>query len=524
MAARSTGGVFASEEGRAFLQNRIAAFAKIAAAISTAFFASNWLIGALGGAGPIPASPGLAGWQVVHLLGTCILGGMWLAARGSPLPLEILRLLEGSGTILTCALFGLLVLYMPPVFRPDMVALLALMVLLLYRSAMIPSEALRTGLVALLSVIPVPVFTYVLFARAAEPAVARLFTFYAILWSGAAILVATVTSAVIYGLQQSVSRTRRLGQYALIEKIGEGNIGAVYRAEHALLRRPTAIKVLLPDRAGGMNWKRFEREVQMTALLTNEHTVSIYDYGRTPDGVFYYAMEYLDGIDLEALIVKEGPLPPGRVVHILGQVCAALEEAHANGLIHRDIKPANLILCARGGRYDFVKVVDFGLAREMKPASSSNLTSENAVWGTPHYMSPEAIRSAEVGAASDVYALAATAYFLLAARPVFDGSPVVVFSHHLETPPEPPSVRLGRSLPIELETVLLGALEKDPARRPQSAREFAELLAACSDVEPWTQIEAAAWWQERAAAVKRPPTEPLDEAARQLRVDLAGRN
>ena len=158
---------------------------------------------------------------------------------------------------------------------------------------------------------------------------------------------------------------------------------------------------------------------------------------------------------------------------------------------------------------------------EMKPASSSALTSENAVWGTPHYMSPEAIRSEEVGAPSDVYALAATAYFLLAARPVFDGSPVVVFSHHLETAPEPPSVRLGRPLPRQLETVLLGALAKDAARRPQTAREFAQLLKACSDVAPWTEAEAAAWWRERAAAVRRQPTEPLHGA---LRVDLAERN
>jgi serine/threonine-protein kinase len=524
MTSRSTGGVFASEEGRAFLQNRIAAFARIAGAISAAFFVSNWSIGAFGGAGPIPAGTGLARWQVVHLIGTFTLAAVWLAARGRPLPLPILRVLEGSGTVLTCAIFGLLVLYMPSIFRPDQIALLALMVLLLYRSAMIPSEALRTALVALLSVAPVPFFTYFLFTRPEETtsaATARLFTLYAALWSGAAILVATVTSSVIYGLQQSVSRSKRLGQYTLVEKIGEGNVGAVYRAEHALLRRPTAIKVLLPDRAGGMNWKRFEREVQMTALLTSEHTVSIYDYGHTPDGVFYYAMEYLDGIDLEALIVKEGPLPPGRVVHILGQVCAALEEAHGSGLIHRDIKPANLILCARGGHHDFVKVVDFGLAREMKSASSSALTSENAVWGTPHYMSPEAIRSAEVGAPSDVYALAATAYFLLTARPVFDGSPVVVFSHHLETAPEPPSLRLGRPLPKQLEAVLLAALEKDAARRPQTAREFAERLAACSDVTPWTEAEAAAWWRERAAAVRRQPTQPLRGA---LNVDLAGRN
>jgi serine/threonine-protein kinase len=220
-------------------------------------------------------------------------------------------------------------------------------------------------------------------------------------------------------------------------------------------------------------------------------------------------------------VQERGPLPVGEAVDCVLQAARALDYAHGQGVIHRDIKPANLILCARGGHHDFVKVVDFGLAREMKPASSSALTSENAVWGTPHYMSPEAIRSAEVGPPSDVYALAATAYFLLTARPVFDGSPVVVFSHHLETAPEPPSLRLGRPLPGQLEAVLLAALEKDAGRRPQTAREFAERLAACSDVTPWTEADAAAWWRERAAAVRRQPTQPLRGA---LNVDLAGRN
>ena len=518
-----TGGVFSSEEGREFLQKRIAAYARICALISSTFLVSNWLIGVFGGAGPVPAGYTLATWQIVHLLATAVLAAVWLAARGRALPLSTLRLLEGSGTILTGSLFALMILSMPFVFRPDMVALLALMALLLYRSAMVPSEARRTAIVAALSMVAVPFFTYALFVRTEEPVVARLFTFYAALWSFGTVLIATVTASVIYGLQRSFSEARRLGQYTLLEKIGQGGMGAVYRAQHALLRRPTAIKLLPPELAGDVNWKRFEREVQMTALLTSPHTVSIYDFGRTPDGVFYYAMEYLDGIDLETLVVKEGPLPPGRVVHILVQVCSALHEAHEAGLLHRDIKPANMILCERGGTHDFVKVVDFGLVREIRPKAATTLTSENSVQGTPHYMAPEAIKSdGVVRVPSDIYSLAATAYYLLTAQTVFDGAPIVVFSHHLDTAPEPPSSRLDRPLPPRLEAAVLAGLSKDPSQRPQSARELAAILAACDDVEPWTQADAEAWWNGHIGSLHRRATRPVP-GRQAVDIDLAER-
>ena len=309
---------------------------------------------------------------------------------------------------------------------------------------------------------------------------------------------ATVTSSVIYGLQQSVSRSKRLGQYTLVEKIGEGNVGAVYRAEHALLRRPTAIKVLLPDRAGGMNWKRFEREVQMTALLTSEHTVSIYDYGHTPDGVFYYAMEYLDGIDLEALVERYGPQPEGRVIDVLRQVCGSLAEAHGLGLIHRDIKPANIILNHRGGLVDFVKVLDFGLVKAVDTGKEAALTAANCITGTPLYMSPEAIEHVDqVGPRSDLYAVGAVGYFLLTGQPVFQGQNMLdLLKLQATAVPQPPSQRLGKPVSHDLEHLLLQCLAKSTDERPATAGELIERLAACTVSDAWTPADARKWWDE----------------------------
>ena len=239
-------------------------------------------------------------------------------------------------------------------------------------------------------------------------------------------------------------------------------MGAVYRARHAMLRRPTAVKLLPPERAGGHDVHRFEREVQATALLSHPNTVAIYDYGRTPDGIFYYAMEYLEGIDLEALVTGFGPQPPGRVVHLLGQVAGALGEAHAAGLVHRDVKPGNVILCQRGGAPDVAKVVDFGLVRELAGAGPRTETALDVVKGTPLYLSPEAItRPDRVDARSDLYAVGALAYFLLTGRHPFEGATVVeVCSHHLHTLPEPPSASSAAPCPADLEALVLACLEK----------------------------------------------------------------
>ncbi len=262
--------------------------------------------------------------------------------------------------------------------------------------------------------VPLVVATWrVLFAGHRSSSRAALAFVDLLTWQVAAVAVSAVTSRVLFGLRAEIADTRRLGQYTLEEKIGEGGMGVVYRAHHAMLRRPTAIKLLPLAKAGAENLLRFEREVQLTASLTHPNTVAVFDYGRTVEGVFYYAMEYLDGINLDQLVRADGPQPPGRVVRILQQASGALAEAHQIGLVHRDIKPANIILCERGGVPDVVKVVDFGLVKRVRTdddAMTMAVTTEQTLLGTPLYMSPESISgTGEVGAPSDLYALGAVA-------------------------------------------------------------------------------------------------------------------
>ncbi len=302
-------------------------------------------------------------------------------------------------------------------------------------------------------------------------------------------------SRVIRRLHRQMEAALELGQYTLTEKLGEGAMGVVYKARHAMLRRPTAIKLLPPGAGGEERLARFEREVQMTSRLTHPNTVVIYDYGRTERGLLYYAMEYIDGISLEALVTTHGPLPAARVVSLLKQVCGALSEAHEAGLIHRDVKPGNLMVCIQGGTADFLKVLDFGLVKELGD-ETADLSWPGAVMGTPLYMSPEAIRSPDsIDARSDLYAVGAVGYFLLTGRPVFESDNIVdICRQHLYDEPVPPSQRTELDVPASLEAVILQCLRKEPERRFPSARNLQEALDAC-DLPRWTQAEARRWWE-----------------------------
>ncbi len=290
--------------------------------------------------------------------------------------------------------------------------------------------------------------------------------------------------------QKAAIEAKQLGQYHLQEKIGEGAMGVVYKGHHAMLRRPTAIKMLDVDRVTEGSIQRFEREVQITCNLNNPHTVAIYDYGRTPEGVFYYAMEYLDGINLQTLVEQYGPQPEGRVVSILRQICASLYEAHSLGLVHRDIKPANIMLNRRGAEPDVVKVLDFGLVK----ALDENEQGGGDLSGTPLYMSPEAIQTPElVDARSDLYAVGAVGYFLLTGQTVFGARTLgELCQQHITAVPDAPSHKLGRGISEGLEHAILACLEKARAKRPQTARDLAAMLARV--VCDWSLDDAEAWW------------------------------
>lgn len=288
---------------------------------------------------------------------------------------------------------------------------------------------------------------------------------------------------------------KQLGQYQLEEKLGAGAMGVVYKGRHAMLRRPTAIKLLDADVVTDVSIARFEREVQITSQLTHPNTVQIFDFGRTPEGVFYYAMEYLEGIDLQTLVEKYGPQTPGRVIHLMRQMCGSLYEAHSKGLVHRDVKPANLFLTRRGGEADVVKVLDFGLVRAREEQRDGD-ADDRSMAGTPLYMSPEAIQlPGSVDGCSDIYAVGAVGYFLLTGRTVFEANTVMeLCDKHLNEPPVAPSVRLGKPVPVELEEAILACLEKSRAKRPQTARDLAQRIARCAAAAEWSIEEAEVWW------------------------------
>jgi hypothetical protein len=312
-------------------------------------------------------------------------------------------------------------------------------------------------------------------------------------------------------LQKATLAAKQLGQYALEEKLGAGGMGTVYKARHAMLRRPTAVKLLEVDKMSDAAVTRFEREVQLTSALTHPNTVAVFDYGRTPDGIFYYAMEYLEGMNLDDLIKQFGPLPEARMVFILRQVCGSLSEAHAAGLVHRDIKPANIFLTRRGGLHDFVKVLDFGLVKALDGPDKANVTSPSALMGTPLYLSPEAVNQPDaVDARTDVYAVGAVGYFLLTGTPVFTGATIMeICMKHANEMPEAPSARRGKLISFTLETLLLRCLAKAPSDRPRDAAELLREVETCAVEGKWSTGDAAAWWAARQNVV---PAEASESA------------
>jgi serine/threonine-protein kinase len=315
--------------------------------------------------------------------------------------------------------------------------------------------------------------------------------------------VAAVVSRVVVGLGQEVAKARELGSYQLGELLGSGGMGEVYKATHRMLARPAAIKLIRSDmlstsgsRGSQAALTRFRREATSAASLQSPHTVRLYDFGVTADGTFYFAMELLEGMDLERLVRTHGPLPASRVVHILRQVCESLEEAHASGLVHRDIKPANIHVGRLGLRYDFAKVLDFGLVKRNVEAdvTFTQATVAAEATGTPAYMAPETALGQDVDGRADLYALGCVAYYLLTGRLVFDGQGLQQIVKRLQEDPVPPSRRTELPIPDALDALVMSLLARDPADRSGSATEVRARLDTVP-VPPWTDEQAAEWWR-----------------------------
>lgn len=323
---------------------------------------------------------------------------------------------------------------------------------------------------------------------------------------------AVVISKVVRGLGLQVASAREMGSYRLGERIGLGAMGEVYQATHRMFARPAAIKLIRADvvapgdtDAALLAVKRFRREAEAAAQLRNPHTVALYDFGVTSDQTLYFVMELLDGMDLQSIVREYGPMPANRVIYILRQVCDSLEEAHASGLVHRDIKPANIHLGRVGLKHDFVKVLDFGLVKSLDGdgALESLATQDGLTPGTPAYMSPEAVRGDALDGRADIYALGCVGYYLLTGKLVFEAaSGLKMIAQHLQDTPTPPSRRLNAAVPAALDELILRCLEKKPEDRPAGAASVGRTLKAMA-IDPWTQAEAMAWWQQHGPAASR---------------------
>jgi eukaryotic-like serine/threonine-protein kinase len=531
-----------SEEARRFLQIRLALFWKVLFWFNLA----GGVLGLLGG-GMVKPGPDTA----LTFVGVILSAALWWLCRQGKRSIPFCRLVDIIGLLLIAIVGTFLTRYILVGFVREhsvvtlegslmadgyvvMIDLFPAAMFLAIRAALIPSSPRRTILVTgmvgipkiLLSSALVPAVGGGLAWRAANSGAFPWLPTTSIMEWTIATITCTVISRVIYGLRAEVREARRFGQYVLERKIGEGGMGVVYRATHALLRRPAAIKLLLKDRASEADLVRFEREVQLTSGLMHPNTISIFDYGRTAEGVFYYVMEYLDGLDLQSLVDQYGPVAPARAIHVLAQISGALAEAHALGLIHRDIKPANIVLTERPDESDVVKVVDFGLVKNLT-ANLADSAAHDAITGTPLYMAPEAITQPDtIDGRSDLYAVGAVGYFLLTGQHLFEAATVFeVCAKHMLEAPVPPSQRLGKPLPPDLEAIVLGCLAKNRRDRPASAAVLRTSLLACADAGRNDQVGAREWWRAYRAS-HASGAGSVDDGSRPvtMAIDLGGRS
>jgi eukaryotic-like serine/threonine-protein kinase len=537
-----------TSNGLSFVQERLALVGKTLFLVSFGFYlfllASMTLVGGAPFIGVV-TNPVAMG----HLAASLTMALLWLITSRALARPSVLSLgtLDAVSFVVACGFLSFMTVNSE---GQILQVLLALTVTVMIRAILVPSRPGRTMLLSALAFLPTVI---VCIARHHPTTLLPGFTatyqkqymtLNTILWSVLGTTLATITSRVTYGLRKQVAEANELGQYILEEKIGGGGMGEVWRARHRLLIRPAAIKLIRPEVSGDgqLLLRRFEREARATASLKSPHTVQLYDFGSTEDGRLYYVMELLDGLDLDTLVRQYGPQPAERAVHLLRQVSASLQDAHQNGLVHRDIKPANVMVSRGGITFDFAKVLDFGLVKlhdAGQPGSAAagqansraagqpgsgaagQLTIEGSTSGTPAFMAPEVVLGAsDTDHRVDLYALGCVAYWLLTGKLVFNGrNAVEVMFHHAHTSAPRPSSKLELPIPAPLEDLIMECLEKDPVRRPESAKAVSIRLAAIPLESAWTLERAERWWATHRPADTRPVAELLlSHEGRELRV------
>ncbi len=471
------------------------------------FFLLRQQVATMGIMGDILVVPG-ASISLIGVATSLVLVG--LAMKFSPQP-ELLLEMGSAFLVINCFLFGLLEFWAP---RFDVPHTHWLGIMILAYSGIVPSSPPSTIRKGLLAATMGPLALIITKLRGVDIAAPAHLIFLSVLPAYICAILAVIPAKIIRQLGQQVRKARELGSYRLEELLGKGGMGEVYKASHQLLARHAAVKLIRPDTLAEdpnhsrVMIERFRREAEAAASLRSPHTISLYDFGIAHDGTFFFVMELLDGLDLESLIQKFGPLDPSRVVYMLRQACESLEEAHSRGLVHRDIKPSNIFTCRLGLAVDFVKVLDFGLVKtEREKPSDVKLTAPNHTTGTPAYMAPEVVLgNFPVDHRMDLYSLACVGYWLLTGQLVFEGgNSMQQILRHAHDAPVPPSHRSELPIPPALDEVILAGLAKNPDDRPRSAAEFSRmLLAAIPEGERWTDERAEHWWERHHPESVRP--------------------
>src|SRR5215213_2532370 len=429
------------------------------------------------------------------------LGMTWLAHRlsGKAILLEV-----GAGfLVLQCLLIAILSQWGPVPISPRVSWVC---IPILFYPAIVPNTPRRTLITSLLAASMEPVALGLSHLRGAQGQLNAFYILWDFLPNYICAFLVVLPVKIIHGLGQQVRRARELGSYRLEEPLGKGGMGEVYRATHQMLARPAAVKLIRSELIGSSSpnaarviIERFRREAEAAASLRSPHTINLYDFGISQDGTFFLVMELLDGLDLETLIERYGPLPAERAVYLLRQACDSLAEAHSRGLVHRDIKPSNIFTCRLALDVDFVKVLDFGLVKAVDDGDreATLLTAPDSTTGTPAYIAPEMVRGDSVpDHRVDLYTLGCVAYWLLTGRLVFQATNAIQLMYqHANTVPAPPSQLSEFEIPHALDSVILACLAKFPAERPQSAAELSHMLQEAMPAPVWTGEMAHRWWE-----------------------------